>query len=66
MPSKTQKALALVAQGVSVRKAVREIDISETLIYRAIKALSAKENGRCACCGAPVNKDGKFAVAISR
>lgn len=57
--SKTQKALALVSQGRSVREAATEAGITEPTLYAAIKRIkdqSAAGKERCPCCGQVVRE----------
>lgn len=58
--SKTQRALALVDQGKSVREAAREAGISEPTLYAALKRIREQSEAgkeRCPCCGQVV-RDG--------
>jgi hypothetical protein len=60
--SKTQRALAMIAAGSTVRAAARAVDISEAAVHRARKALRDKEkseSGICPACGGPVGQDGR-------
>ena len=57
--SKTQKALTLVDQGVTVREAAKEAGIAEPTLYAALKRLkeqNAAGKERCPCCGQVVRE----------
>lgn len=47
--SKTQQALALVKDGMSVREAARQVGVTEPTIYIAIGR--NKDKQQCPCCG---------------
>lgn len=59
--SKTQQALALVREGMSVREAARQVGVTEPTIYIAIGR--QKEKRLCPCCkqivreGFEINRD---------
>jgi transposase len=50
--TKTEHAVKLVREeGMTVRQAARQVDVSETTVHAAIKKLDAQEKGLCPCCG---------------
>ena len=51
MTTKTEQALALVAQGKTVRQAARLVDVSESAVHSALKKQKAQKTGVCPCCG---------------
>lgn len=55
--SKTQDAIALVDQGMSVLKAAAQIGVSHNTVYLALKKRRAKANlVACPCCRSLVEK----------
>ena len=58
--SKTEQALALVDQGARPAEAARKMEISESAVYAAIKKRKTKALGRCHCCDAPIDANGKY------
>ena len=60
--SKITQALALVDQGMTPREAGRQIDVSESVIYRARNERDAKAAGCCVKCGAPVDANGDYTI----
>lgn len=57
--SKTQKALALVSEGKTVREAAKEAGITEPTLYAALKRIKEQDQAgkeRCPCCGQVVRE----------
>ncbi len=52
MTTKTEQALALIAEGQSVRQAARAVDVSESAVHAAVKRQKATVT--CPCCDAKV------------
>ena len=59
--TKTEEAAKMVLEdGMSVRAASRKMDISEAAVRLFIKKVKAMQAGRCSCCGAPIDANGKY------
>jgi transposase-like protein len=58
--SKTKQALELIEQGMKPAEAARTMAISESSVYAALRKQKSIVNGRCSCCGAPVDAHGKY------
>jgi len=58
--SKTQQALELIEKGMKPAEAARTMAISESSVYAALRKQKSIVNGRCNCCGAPVDTHGKY------
>lgn len=57
--TKTEQAIKLVEEGMTVRKAAREVDVSESAVHAAIKRKRAEQlaaSGVCPCCGQMINR----------
>ena len=57
MTTKTEQAIKLIEeQGMKVRQAARQVDVSESALHAAMKKRKAQAMGVCECCGQPLKK----------